>query len=274
MIGYLGPIGSYSYEAARAYDPKTEFRAFKSFYQIIKAVEDGSVDKGILPIENSTEGAVTSVMDGLLNTVNSSIIGEIVIPVRHNIISIDKNMDKIKYIYSHIQAIEQCREYLNEKYPKIILESTSSTSKACLEARERGEGYAAIANRESAEIYGLNILKENIQDNRSNQTRFIVIGKEIESRQVNTKTSIAFSCINDRPGLLYDVLREFANRDINLSRIESRPAKSEMGKYVFYIDFIGHKDEEKIKEILSHIKRTTDMLKIFGSYAFNEIKRS
>lgn len=274
MIGYLGPIGSYSYEAAKAYDPGAEFKAFKSFYQIIEAVEDGSVSKGILPIENSTEGAVTSVMDGLLNTVKSSIIGEIVIPVHHNIISTDENMDKIKYIYSHIQAIEQCRGYLNENYPKIILESTSSTSKACLEARERGGGYAAIGNRESAEIYDLNILKEKIQDNRSNQTRFIVIGGEIQSRQVNTKTSIAFSCMDDRPGLLYEVLREFANRDINLTRIESRPAKSEMGKYVFYIDFLGHKDEEKIKEILTHMKRTTDMLKIFGSYGFSQRKRS
>lgn len=268
MIAYLGPIGSYSYEAAKAYDPRAKLIAYKTFYEIIKAVEEGEVERGILPIENSTEGAVTSVMDGLLNTVSSSIIGEIVIGVFHNIISTDEDMEGIKYIYSHIQAIEQCRDYLNENYPHIVLESTSSTSKACLQALEKGKGHAAIANRESANIYHLNILKENIQDNILNQTRFIIIGKDIKTIEGNIKTSIAFSCINDRPGLLYDVLKEFATRDINLSRIESRPAKSQMGKYIFYIDFIGHREEEKIREILCYIKNTTDMLKIFGSYVY------
>lgn len=267
-LGYLGPRGSYSYEAAKAYDPQAHFIAFKTFYEIIKSVENGDIDKGILPIENSTEGAVTSVMDGLLNTNKSSIIGEIVIPVYHNIISVEEDMEHIRHIYSHIQAIEQCREYFNKNYPNIAFTSCSSTSKACLQAKENGRGYAAIGNKESAKIYGLNIIKANIQDNILNQTRFIVIGEDNEPLKGKMKTSFAFSCINDRPGLLYDVLKEFAIRDINLTRIESRPAKSEMGKYIFYIDFLGGKDEEKIQEILLYIKKTTDMLKVFGSYRY------
>lgn len=267
-LGYLGPMGSYSYEAAKAYDSNAILIPLETFYEIIRLVEDGTIDKGILPIENSTEGAVTSVMDGLLNTDISSIVGEIVIPIYHNIISVEENIDNIHHIYSHIQAIEQCREYFNKHYPSITLKSCSSTSRACLQAKEKGKGYGAIANKESAEIYGLNIIKENIQDNILNKTRFIIIGKDTGDLKGNLKTSIAFSCIKDRPGLLYDVLKEFAIRDINLTRIESRPAKSDMGKYVFYIDFLGGQDEEKIKETLFYIKQSTGMLKIFGSYVY------
>lgn len=267
-LGYLGPIGSYSYAAAKAYNSNANFIAFKTFYEIIKSVEDGMIDKGILPIENSTEGAVTSVMDGLLNTVESGIIGEIVIPVYHNIMSTEDNMEDIHHVYSHIQAIEQCREYFNNHYPNIAFTSCSSTSEACLQAKEMGAGYAAIGNAESAKLYNLNIIKENVQDNILNQTRFIIIGRENEVLGDKWKTSIAFSCINDRPGLLYNVLREFADRNINLTRIESRPAKSEIGKYIFYIDFMGRKDEKVIREILLHIKNTTDMLKVFGSYNY------
>lgn len=267
-IGYLGPIGSYSYVAARAYDPNADFIAFRTFYEIIKSVESGVINKGILPIENSTEGAVTSVMDGLLNTQRSTIVGEIVIPISHNIISLEESMKNIHHIYSHIQAIEQCRDYFKTHYPSILFTSCTSTSSACIKAKDKGIGYAAIGNTESADLYGLNIIKENIQDNILNQTRFIIIGEGKENLGKKTKTSIAFSCLDDRPGLLYGVLREFADRDINLTRIESRPAKSEMGKYIFYIDFIGRKDEEIIEAILLHIKTTTDMLKVFGSYNY------
>ncbi len=266
-LGYLGPIGSYSYEAARAYHSNASLIPFKTFYEIIKSVEDRTIDRGILPIENSTEGAVTSVMDGLLNT-DMSIIGEIVIPIYHNIISVEENMNSIHHVYSHIQAIEQCREYFNKYYPSITFTSCGSTSRACLEAREKGRGYGAIGNKQSAEIYGLNIVKENIQDNILNQTRFIIIGKDTGDLKGNLKTSIAFSCLNDRPGLLYDVLKEFAIRDINLTRIESRPAKSAMGRYVFYIDFLGGKDEASIRETLFYIRNITDMLKVFGSYRY------
>lgn len=267
-IGYLGPIGSYSYAAAKAYDSNADFIALKTFYEIIKSVECGRLDKGILPIENSTEGAVTSVMDGLLNTGKSNIIGEIVIPIYHNIISAEKEVKNIKHVYSHVQAIEQTREYFNKNYPEITFTPCSSTSKACIFAGEMGMGYGAIGNEESAEIYELNIVERNIQDNRFNQTRFIIIGEEVGRPYGKLKTSIAFSCRDDRPGLLYDVLKEFACRNINLTRIESRPAKSEIGKYIFYIDFLGSRDEDVVKEILLHIKKSTDMLKVFGSYNY------
>ena len=267
-LGYLGPIGSYSYIAAKSYDSQADLIAFKSFYEIIKSVENKTLDKGILPIENSTEGAVTSVMDGLLSTERSNIIGEIVIPICHNIISSQESMENIEHIYSHIQAIEQCREYFKSYYPNILFTSCSSTSEACRQAKDKGRGYAAIGNKESAELYGLNIVRENIQDNILNQTRFIIIGEDQLVLGKRLKTSLAFSCLDDRPGLLYEVLREFAQRNINLTRIESRPAKSEMGKYIFYIDFIGGRDEDIILEILWHIKTTTDMLKVFGSYNY------
>lgn len=265
-LGYLGPQGSYSYEAAKLYASKAELVPMGNFYEIMESVEDGSIDEGILPIENSTEGAVTPVMDGLLKTEKAKIIGEIVLPIHHNLMSYGDNIDEIKYIYSHPQAIEQCREYFRRYIPKAALIACESTSTACAKAREKGRGYGAIANREAATIYDLNILKSKIQDNFLNQTRFVIISKEQLLDCILCKTSIAFTFSDDRPGSLYKVLREFANMDINLTRIESRPAKTEIGKYIFYIDFMGNPKDDIVKETLCKIEEMTVFLKILGTY--------
>lgn len=265
-LGYLGPEGSYSYEAAKTYAPHAELLPMVSFYEIVEGVEEGSIDEGILPIENSTEGAVTPVMDGLLKTNEAKIAGELVLPIHHNLISLNDNIEEIEYIYSHPQAIEQCREYFRKHIPKASLISCESTSLACGKAKEKGKSFAAIANKESAVIYNLNILKSNIQDNILNQTRFVIISKDPALECNPCKTSIAFAFSNDRPGSLYKVLKEFGDEDINLTRIESRPAKTEIGKYVFYIDFIGTPKDIIIEEILDKIKDMTVVLKVLGTY--------
>lgn len=265
-LGYLGPKGSYSYEAAKTYEPIARLIPMGSFYEIVDSVEKGSIGKGILPIENSTEGAVTAVMDGLLKT-EAKIVGEIVMSINHNLVSSDKNIDEINYIYSHPQAIEQCREYVRKHIPGASLIACESTSLACDKAREKGRGYAAIANREAASIYNLNILRSNIQDNSLNQTRFVIISKSQVSECGPCKTSIAFSFPDDRPGALHKVLKEFADRNINLTRIESRPAKTEIGKYIFYIDFIGSPENKVIREMFNEIENMTVFLKILGTYS-------
>lgn len=266
-LGYLGPMGSYSYEAAKIYAMYADLIPIASFYEIIQAVEKGDIDEGILPIENSTEGAVTFVMDVLLKTKEAKIVGELVLPVRHNLISSGDNIEEIDYIYSHPQAFEQCREYFRRYIPKVSLISCESTSLACAKAKRKGRGFAAIANMDAALIYNLNVLKTNIQDNFLNQTRFIIISKKPALECYHCKTSIAFSFPNDKPGALYKVLKEFAYRDINLTRIESRPAKTEVGKYIFYIDFLGTPKDSIIEEALSEIKNMTVFLKILGTYS-------
>ncbi|MBB6217663.1 prephenate dehydratase [Anaerosolibacter carboniphilus] len=266
-LGYLGPKGSYSYEAALSYQTHALHLGFKTFYEIIQSVEDGMIDIGILPIENSTEGAVNSVMDGLLRTSRAKITGELVLPIVHNLLGTDKSIEEIRYVYSHPQAIEQCREYFRINHPNMMLLSCESSATACVLAKEKGSGYGAISSKTAAEIYELDILGEAIQDNSFNQTRFVAISQEDEviTNQI-CKTSIAFSFHNDSPGSLYAVLKEFAVESINLTRIESRPAKAELGKYIFYIDLCGHQDDPEIRKVLSNIQRITNFFKIFGSY--------
>ena len=266
-LGYLGPKGSYSYEAARTYAAYADLIPIASFYEIIQAVERGDIDEGILPIENSTEGAVTFVMDGLLKTEKAKIIGELVLPIRHNLVSLSDNIEEIGYVYSHPQAFEQCRGHFRRYMPRVSLISCESTSLACAKAKKKGENFAAIANNEAALIYNLNVLRSNIQDNFLNQTRFVIISKKPGLECYNCKTSIAFTLPDDRPGALYKVLKEFADREINLTRIESRPAKTEIGKYIFYIDFIGTPKNSIVKEVLRKIENMTVFLKILGTYS-------
>ena len=271
-LGYLGPEGSYSYIAAKLYSKSNILVGKPSFYDIIDGVENGELDYAILPIENSTEGAVTLVMDALLKTKSSKILGELTITVKHLLLGIGNNIGDLKYILSHPQALDQCRQFLRENYPHIQLITCSSSSEACSIAKEKGVEYGAIANQYAGELNKLNIILSDLQDNEFNQTRFVVIGRSAEGPTGNDKTSIALYLKDDSPGSLFKVLKIFSEHSINLTRIESRPAKAEIGKYVFYIDFIGHITEEKISEVLKKIEEYSNYIKIFGSYPKGEIK--
>ncbi len=266
-LGYLGPKGSYSYEAAKTYAPYAKPVPIAGFYEIIQQVENGDLDEGILPMENSTEGAVTFVMDELLKTKKARIVGELVLPIHHNLVSLANSIEEINYIYSHPQAFGQCREYFRMYVPQASLISCGSTSLACAQAKRKGRNFAAVANMEATLIYNLNVLKTDIQDNSLNQTRFIIISKKPTLKCGRCKTSIAFSFSEDKPGALYRVLREFAHRDINLTRIESRPAKAEIGRYIFYVDFIGMPEDDAVGEALDEIRNMTVFLKIMGTYS-------
>lgn len=270
-LGYLGPIGSFSYMGASYYAPEDVLVAKNTFREIIKAVEEGNLEKGILPIENSTEGVVTQVVDGLMDTDTIKIQGELILKIHHHLLSVGKEVEELLYVLSHPQALHQCREYFAKNYPNITLLPCESTSQACEIAREKGKEYGAIANSWCAEKKGLRVIRSNIQDNLHNQTRFIIIGRKETMVTGKDKTSIAFSFHEDYPGNLYRVLKEFAEERVNLTRIESRPAKTELGKYIFYIDFHGHQRDIKSIKVLNNIEKITNKLKIFGSYPVGEI---
>lgn len=269
-LAYLGPEGSYSYVAAKHYAPDGELIGMRSFRAIISDIEEGSIDEGILPIENSTEGAVTQVMDGLMNTKTTKIQGEIILRITHNLLSVADNENEIEYVVSHPQAIEQCREFFERYYPHITLLPCESSSTACKIAKEKGNKYGAIGNSWAGENNGLQVIKKSIQDNINNQTRFVVVGKKLTFPTGRDKTSISFSFNEDYPGSLFSILKEFADEKINLTRVESRPAKAELGKYIFYIDFQGHREDIHCKRVLSIIKEKTSKLKVFGSYPIGD----
>lgn len=272
-LGYLGPKGSYSYEAALFYAKDSVLYDMDNFHDVIDGVEDGSLDEGILPLENSTEGVVTQVADALLHTRHSAIKKELVIPIVHNLYSFSGKMEDVRYILSHSQVLEQCRLFFRTQYSGIRLIPCGSSSQACIRMKSEGREYAAVASSSIGALHGLKLVQEAIQDNSWNETRFIVIGREKAGMTGNDKTSIAFTFHEDHPGSLYSVMQEFAEESINLSRIESRPAKSQIGKYVFYIDFAGHQDDEQVKALLERIRRKTNSLKILGSYpVFESVK--
>ena len=269
-LGYLGPIGSFTYEAAVVYSERfgsdVKLVAMSSFADIIDGVEAGAVDGGMLPVENSTYGAVATAMDLLLGLQKTTVCGEYVLNIEHCLLSSGNSADEIRYVYSHEQALEQCRNFFRREHPRIELVSCTSTSQACKLALAGGDYHGAVASVKAADMYSLNVLAENIQDNPCNQTRFLYIGKAASHITGNDKTSIAFAFSEDHAGCLYGVFKIFAEMNINLTRVESRPAKQIVGEYIFFIDFIGHQDQPEIKAVLTAIQEQTAWVKVFGSY--------
>ncbi len=267
-IGVLGPEGTYSEKAALIWSegmPAVRLIYFQDFDGVLQAVEEGDLDYGIVPLENSLEGAVTVVNDLLLR-LNVVIVGEVNVAVRHCLVG--QGEGEIRVILSHPQALAQCRQFLREHYPAAEIRTTGSTSHAARLAQEFGE-MAAIADGGAAERYGLRILARDIQDVRENVTRFIVAGRQIPPPSGRDKTSLIIHLARDRPGALYSILQEFATRGINLTRIESRPSRRALGDYYFYIDLEGHQDNQEVKDSLERIREKAGMVKVLGSYPRN-----
>lgn len=294
IIGLLGPRGTYSDKATTLWLSKehTVPSLFKDaslkycddIIDTFNAVVKNTADFGIVPVENSIEGSVGVTLD-LLMEHEVHIIGEVVVPIEHCLLSKGK-IEDIRVILSHPQALGQCRQFIKNHFPHAEIRTTGSTSHAAKLASEFEE-MAAIASRESAGMYGLNMLLCNIQDFNSNHTRFIVFRKKHEDDDLIWKktngetpvaaadklknsllhrTSIIVYLDRDRPGALYDLLGEFAIRRINLTRIESRPSKRILGDYVFYIDFEGNISDTIIKDALNSILPKAGMMKVLGSY--------
>ncbi|HYB93185.1 MAG TPA: prephenate dehydratase [archaeon] len=265
-VAFLGPHGTFAEEAAHQFFPSagTDFIQCTSTTDVFREVESGIASYGVVPVESSAEGAVPVTLDQLLSS-SLMVCGEIELQVRHNLIVPPKtNLAKIKKIISHPQGLAQCRRYLEEHFPGVELKEESSTAKA-VQMASKLPNTAAIGTELAAEIYGMKIAAKNIQDNPRNYTRFFILAKTDNPRTGRDKTSIIFA-VKHVPGALYKALEEFASRNLNITKIESRPTKQKQWEYVFFLDFEGHKTDKACKEALEGLKKNTLFIKILGSY--------
>lgn len=265
QVGYLGPEGTFSNEATiKITGSKDNLLAFDNIISIFEALTNDEIDEAVVPIENSTEGSVMVTLDALMHY-NLKIKGEFLLPIHHYLL-VQKGVtiDDVKLICSHPQAIAQCRRYIHKTSKQV--RATSSTADAARYVCELSNA-AVIGNKMLSQKYNLEILDEQIQDYDNNVTRFALISHEDDLQITsNDKTSIIISLHGDKPGGLYEVLSIFARDSINLTKIESRPSKRGMGKYLFFIDMEGHRNESKIANALQDVREKVDFFKILGSY--------
>lgn len=263
-ISTLGPQGTFSYEAATNYNNKAKLLFQDTIRDVFIAVAGNKADFGIVPVENSVAGSVGQTLD-LLMEFRLKIKAEEVLPIRHNLAGFGKISD-IKVIYIHPQTYEQCELFIKKNISKAEIIQTSSNGKSAeIAAKSKNKSKAAIVPKIAADIYRLKILKSDVQDSRFNVTRFFVIGKEDNKKTGCDRTSIAIYPQADRPGLLYEMLGEFANRKINLTKIESRPSKGKLGDYIFYIDLEGHRSEKHVADAMENIGKSF-FVSVLGSY--------
>jgi chorismate mutase/prephenate dehydratase len=263
-VGFLGPRATFAHLAAmERFGLSAQFLAMRSIAEVFAEVEKGNADFGVVPVENSTEGVVTHTLDMFVDS-SLLICGEVIVEAALHLQSKATKPSEIRKIYSHPHALAESRKWLEAHFPHISVEETSSTGVAA-ETAASEPGAAAIASELAASLYGLNIVCRRIEDNPNNLTRFLVIGKKPAARSASDKTSILFS-IKDRVGALHRMLHPFAERRINLTKIESRPSRQKVWEYVFYVDFEGHADEERVREALTELTEDCIFLKVLGSY--------
>ncbi len=263
-VAFQGEPGAYGEIAALDYFPKAKLLPAKSFQTVFEILESGKANFAVVPIENSIEGSINETYDLLLKT-SMVVCGEIYQRIRHCLIANPGTSNsEITAAYSHPQALAQCRAYLQKKGLEPI--PTYDTAGAVkLVKQEKMMQAAAIASKRAANLYGMRILEESIEDKKNNYTRFLILSKAQSKPTGDDGTSIIFS-VRHTPGALYDILKEFAKRRINLTKIESRPTKEVPWEYNFYVDFEGHSRDKEIRELINAVKKKTLFIKILGSY--------
>jgi chorismate mutase/prephenate dehydratase len=264
-VTYQGEKGAYSEMAVyKFFGSKVEPVPLKDFREVFESVKTGTVPHGVVPIENSIEGSVNQNYD-LFLAYDLKVCGEVAIKLAHVLIANPKTeLENIKTVYSHPQALAQCRNYL-EKHQWEIIPAYDTAGSVKIIKEKNLTTAAAIASEKAADLYSMKILARNIADNPSNYTRFLVLGTEDAAPTGDDKTSIIFSA-KHAPGTLYHALGEFATRNINLTRIESRPTKTTAWQYNFYLDFEGHRTEKRCIEALEALEKYAIFVKILGSY--------
>ena len=265
-IGYFGVEGSFTEEAMFNYfGEECTHNSYEEFEELFIAITEGKIKYGVVPIENSSTGAITDVYD-LLNKYGLYICGEQCLRIRQHLIGVKgTTVETIKEIYSHPQGFKQSSEFLKDysEWIKIPYLNTSRSVKLVKESNELSK--AAIGSKRAANIYGLEILKENINNESENHTRFLIIGKYLEHNNESNKISVVFS-LEDEAGTLYELLRSFANNNINLMKIESRPIKGHPWKYLLYVDFQGNISKIEVKDTLAMIENKARYFKLLGNY--------
>ena len=285
-IGFQGEHGAYSEEAIyKQFGREVKTVPTVSIREVFSLTEAGSVDLGVVPVENSVEGSINETYDMLLSS-NLKVVGEVVLRVVHCLIALrTAKLGGIKVVYSHPQALAQCRNFVTSLgIEPIVTYDTAGSVKMIKE--KRLEGAAAIAGERAAQIYGLKVLKKGIEDYSTNSTRFLVVAREGGEPERSkgsaarrggishgSKTSLIFA-VPHTPGSLYNALEVFARAKINLTKIESRPTKERPWEYFFFVDFEGRSDDRRVVDVLSELAKKTAFLKVLGSYPRSKADRS
>lgn len=263
-IAYLGPKATYSHLAAlKGFGESAQYLPQNDIENIFHAVEKKITDYGIVPVENSIEGTVNRTLDMLTET-NLKVTAEIQMRISHHLLSLSKDIKKIKKVYSHAQPIAQCKTWLRENLNGIKIQEVSSTAKAS-ELAAKNPTAAAIAGEAASHIYKLNVLSKGLEDRIDNVTRFLIIGHEISKKSGKDKTSFLFG-VKDKPGALFGALNHFAKNNINMTKIVSRPLKNKKWEYLFFVDVEGHYENTRIKKAIKEIEKSCLFFKILGSY--------
>ncbi|MBD3213464.1 MAG: prephenate dehydratase [Candidatus Lokiarchaeota archaeon] len=268
-IGYLGPEGTFTHQAALEFFPKSgsKFIPSKNIIEIFENIEKNMLDYGVIPIENSLQGTVRETLDLLIEK-ELMIFGEIELRIKQNLIGVDDaDLSKIQKIYSHPQAFAQTRSWLKANLPNCKLINANSTAEAVKIIKEKNDKkIGAIGTEFAAKVHDLKLLSSNIEDNPSNYTRFLIVAdKENKVRDGRIKTSIVY-VTKHIPGALYNVLELFAKAEINLLKIESRPRRKGRWEYIFLMDFEGDKNDPKIQSVIKNMEKNVIWYKILGSY--------
>jgi chorismate mutase/prephenate dehydratase len=264
-IAFQGESGAYSEEAtSHFFQPPLQLKPCESFDEVFTAVEKDDVDFGMVPVENSLEGSVSRVYDLLLES-SLMVCGETELRVSHCLIAHpDTSLNAIKRVYSHPQALGQCRGFLKHLGRELVPSYDTAGSVKMLKEQQIMDG-AAIASARAAEIYGMKILNREIEDNPNNFTRFFILAKKDAPPSGDDKTSIVFS-VKDKPGTLYESLKILSDKNLNLSKIESRPTRQKPWQYNFYLDFKGHREDKEAQKALVELEKISLFVKILGSY--------
>lgn len=269
-IAYLGPPGTFSEEAAQSAARllDAEVVPFASIPALVSAAETRLAECAILPIENSLEGPVSSTTDLLIHETELRIRAELVLPVRHFLLAPPgAELSSIRAVTSHPQALGQCRRFLDRCLPGVEQVAALSTGAAVAAASQRSDGtLAAIGTMRAANLYGVQALAQDIQDQRNNVTRFVVLAEHDAPSTGHDKTSLCFGVKANVPGALYQVLAVLAKANLQMTKVESRPKKSKLGDYYFLVDIDGHRDDPVVGNALAELGDVADELKIFGSY--------
>lgn len=263
-IAFLGPAGTFTQAAAlKHFGHSVRTVAFGSIPDVFREVESGACHYGVVPVENSTEGVISHTLDMFIRS-PLRICGEVTLRIHHHLLSRAKSLSEINKIYSHQQSLAQCRGWLERNLGQVERTAVGSNAEAARLAREE-EGAAAIASEAASEIYGLSVLAGSIEDEPDNTTRFLIIGKIEAQPSGKDKTSLLLACHN-RSGGLYTLLAPLADHGISMSKIESRPSRTGVWDYVFFVDIEGHQDDDGVAESFELLKKNARLFKVLGSY--------
>lgn len=263
-VAALGPVGTYTEQAAlKHFGKSAKVELLPSLEDVFRAVQTHQVNYGVVPVENSSEGAVTHTLDLLIET-PLKVCGEVELRIRHSLLSRDTNTDNLVRVFGHSQALAQCKSWLSTNMKGVERQSVASNAEGVVKASMESNT-AAIASSSAAEHYGLNIIASDIEDTPGNTTRFLLIGEHDAEPSGLDKTSLLATSLN-RPGSLVHLLEPFAENGIDMTRIQSRPSRTGLWEYVFFLDIIGHAEDDNVKKVLQQVKERSGVFKILGSY--------